>query len=539
MSSIFVEEMLVLFSILAVGTWAGKISVQGISLGTAGVMFVALLAGHFGMRVPKDIMDLGLILFVYAVGLQAGPRFFRTFRKQGIQFVVIGVATVTTGALASLGVARIMHLPIDLASGLYTGAMTCTPALAAAIDSLDRLEPGRGAAASVGYGIAYPYSMIGVVLLVQFLPRILRRPVNVEEAGFSKQQAADLPTLSSKQFKVTNPNCFGLSLGEIHANLMSPANFSRIRRGNEVFAAASDFVLQDGDVVVMVGPGGELDKMRLFLGEETDVQMDINPNVVHVDVDVTESTVAGKLVSELRVWEQHRVVITRLRRQGIEMTPYGRTRLEMGDSLHVVGERTAVEAFSQLADGDHHKADETNMLPFLLGLVAGIGVGMIPIRLPNGMSIKLGIAGGAFIVSLLAGHFGRVGPFRLYVPAGARNLSRELGLMLFLAGAGTTAGGRLSQVIHSYGWSLLFAGMVVTTLSVFVGLVIMVRFYRMNLLSAMGALCACMTNPPGLGAANGLTRTDAPTLAYASVYPVALIFKIILAQVLVLVGRVM
>jgi putative transport protein len=205
----------------------------------------------------------------------------------------------------------------------------------------------------------------------------------------------------------------------------------------------------------------------------------------------------------------------------------------MGDSVRVVGERDAVEEFARLAGGDQRKVDETNMVPFLIGLVLGILLGIVPFGFPNGMVVKLGIAGGAFLISLLVGHFGRIGPFRLYVPAAARNLSRELGLMLFLAGAGSFAGTQLVPVVRQQGARLFLAGALITALTVLVSLLLMDRLYRLNLLATMGLLSGVMTNPPALNAASSQTRTDLPTVSYASIFPVVLIFKILLAQLLV------
>ena len=533
MAALFAEQMLVLFAILAIGSWIGQLSFKGISLGTAGVLFTALVFGHFGLTVPQPIMELGLLLFVYAVGLQAGPRFFRTFRRHGIQFVIIALVTVVTGVLVTIGVARFLGLSYQLATGLYTGAMTCTPALAAAIDVVERIAPGTSGPVSVGYGVAYPYSMIGVVLLIQFLPQLLRRNLGGEEARWMQEKQVEEPQLAAKQFVISNPNCHGKRVQEINPHRMTLANISRVKRAEQVFAATPDIVLQQGDVVMVVGSEEELEKMRLLLGEETHERMDVNTDVMSVDVDVTEESLTGKKLSQMRIWERYTVVITRIRRQGLEIAPTGNVTLEMGDHIRVVGERSAVEAFIKLVQGDSRKADETNMVPFLIGLLLGIALGAIPINLPNGIQIRLGAAGGAFIVSLLVGHFGGVGPFRLHVPAAARNLSRELGLMLFLAGAGVNAGAHFVEILAQQGASLLVAGALITTLSVLAGLGLMHLVYRMNLLSTMGALCACMTNPPGLGAANAQTDTDLPTLSYASVYPVALIFKIVLAQLLV------
>lgn len=529
--------MLVLFAILAIGSWLGQLSLRGISLGTAGVLFTALIFGHFGLGVPQPVMELGLLLFVYAVGLQAGPRFFRTFRRHGIQYVVIALVTVGTGALATVLVAYWLHLPYPLATGLYTGAMTCTPALAAAIDVIERIAPGNSATVSVGYGVAYPFSMIGVVLIIQFLPRLLRRDLRSEEKSWAQEKQLESPSLQARQYRISNPNCDGKKVSEINPNRLTLANISRVKHGEQVVAAGPDTVLHVGDVVMVVGTPEELEKMKLLLGEETHERMDVNADVLSVDVEVAEEALTGKKLGQMRVWERYTVVITRIRRQGLEIPPTGASTLEMGDHIRVVGDKAAVEAFVSLVHGRPHKTEETNMLPFLVGLLAGIAVGEIPINLQGGIQLKLGSAGGAFLVSLLVGHFGGVGPLRLHVPAAAKNLSRELGLMLFLAGAGTNAGAHLVQVLGQQGLGLVAGSALITLLSVGAGIGVMSLFYRMNLLGTMGALTACMTNPPGLGAANAQTDSDLPTLSYASVYPVALIFKIVLAQLLVEVLR--
>ncbi len=533
MSAIFAQEMVVLFAILAIGSWIGQISVKGISLGAAGVLFVALVFGHFGFSVPKPIMELGLLLFVYAVGLQAGPRFFRTFQRHGIQFVLIALTVAGTGALLTIGVGVWLNLPYELASGLYSGALTCTPALAAAIDVVERIAPGTSGTVSVGYGIAYPFSMIGVVLLMQFLPQLLRRSLPEEDAKWQQEKRSEAPGLEARQFRITNPNCDGKKVSEINPHRMTLANISRIKHGNQVSAATANMTLYLNDIVMVVGSPDELDKMRLLLGEETQERMDVNANVLSVDVEVTEASLTGKKLAQMRVFERYTVVITRIRRQGLEITPTGDMTLEMGDNIRVVGDKVAVEEFVRLVHGHARKAEETNMLPFLIGLLVGIVIGAIPINLPNGLQVKLGSAGGAFLVSLLVGHFGGIGTLRLYVPGAAKSLMRELGLMLFLAGAGINAGSHFVEILQQQGPSLLLGGALITTLSVAAGLLLMHGFYRMNLLASMGVLNATMTNPPGLGAANAQTDSDLPTLSYASVYPVALIFKILLAQLLV------
>ncbi len=533
MDILFAEQTFVLFLIMALGSWIGQLSFKKISLGTAGVLFVALVFGHFGLSVPKVVMDLGLQLFVYAVGLQAGMRFFRTFRRQGIQFIVIGFVTVAVGGLATVLAAKLWDLPFDLAAGLYTGALTCTPALAAAIDSVSRLTGGSSAAVSVGYGIAYPFSMVAVVLLVQLLPRLLKRDLKAEEARWREEQAKETPGIVARQYRISNPNVDGRLVSEIDLHRMGAVNISRVRRGDKVFAASRQTRLQLDDVVMVVGQESEVAKMSVLLGEPVDVRMDVNTDVKSVDVYVTEDSLVGKKLMDLKIWERYTVVITRIRREGLEMTPMGAASLEIGDSIRVVGESAAVDDFVHLVAGKPGRRQETQMVTFLLGLVLGVALGAVHIPLPNGLDLRLGGAGGVFLVGLLIGHFGRVGSFRLWVPPAARNITRELGLMLFLAGAGTNAGAQIVQVVQQQGIGLVMAGVLVSSITTLVGLLLMLPIYRMTLLSAMGALCACMTNPPALGATQSQAETDLPAVSYAAVYPGALIFKILIAQVLV------
>ena len=533
MTALFAEQMLVLFLILALGSWLGTLSIKRISLGTAGVLFVALVFGHYGLSVPKVIMDLGLLLFVYAVGLQAGMRFFRTFRSQGIRFIIIAFITVFVGALATILVAWIWKLPFDLATGLFTGALTCTPALAAVIDSVNRLSIGNSASVSVGYGLAYPFSMVGVVLVIQLIPKILRRDLAAEEAHWREEQAREMPGIVARQYRITNPNIDGRLVSEIDLHRLSTVNLSRVRRGEQVFAATPRTRLQLLDIVMVVGQEVEVSKMALILGELTEARMDVNTDVKSVDVYVSEPSLTSKKLLNLKIFERYTVVITRIRRQGLEITPTGTATLEIGDSIRLVGETEAVDEFVRIVAGKPARADETQMVTFLVGLVLGVVLGNISIPVSGSLDLRLGNAGGVFLVGLVIGHFGRVGNFRLWVPPAARNITRELGLMLFLAGAGTNAGSQIVQVVQQHGWSLVVAGVLISAVTVLTGLILMLPVYKMSTLSTLGALCACMTNPPGLSSAQAQSETDLPTVSYASVYPAALIFKILLAQILV------
>jgi putative transport protein len=357
--------------------------------------------------------------------------------------------------------------------------------------------------------------------------------VKAEEQQWLAEKEAETPGLVAQQFRITNPNCEGRSVAEVNPRRLAQVNLSRVKRGERVFAATPETILHLGDVVMAVGSAEELEKMTLLLGTQTNERMDVNAEVLSVDVEVMDESLTGKTLAQMRVWEQFTVVITRIRRQGLEIVPHGNVTLESGDGIRVVGEKSAVEEFVRRVQGSPRRAGETSMTAYLFGLLIGVLIGLIPLPFGQGVTVKLGMAGGVFLTSLLIGHFGRIGPLRLYVPPAAKNLTRELGLMLFLAGAGTNAGAHLVDVMQDQGWVLLLAGASITILSALTGLAVMIRLYKMNLLSVMGALTAAMTNPPALSSANNQTETDLPSIAYASTYPVALIFKIVLAQALV------
>lgn len=527
------EQLVILFAILVLGVALGRISIRGVSLGSAGVLFAALFFGHLGLQVSRELMEFGLVFFVYAVGLQAGPRFFRTFKKSGTRFLALGLLTVSVGAITALFLSWLLEIPRSFTAGLFCGALTNTPALAAAIDALQ--HSGEGLLLndlSVGYGLAYPFGLLGVIILMKFLPRLLHHQLSTEAQRWMEEMRSEQEPLKAVQFRITNPNCEGKTLSELGSSQLTQANFCRIRRDNQVFPALPDFALHLGDVLQVVGTEQDLELMRLLLGKETQDAMDLNQNILSLDLDVTEDNLGNKTLCELQVMERFGVVITRLRREGIEIAPSGQTRLEIGDHLRVVGEKQSVEDFAKIVATNTERLEETSMLPFLVGLLLGVGLGSIPLGLLPGMPIKLGAAGGAFIVSLLLGHFGRIGRYKMHVPPAAKNFTRELGLMVFLAGVGTLAGARFFEIVAERGLTFLFVGALITLSASIVLLIVCEKMLRLNLLETMGIFAGSMTNLPSISAITDDVGSELLLLAYASTYPIALISKIVLAQLI-------
>jgi putative transport protein len=549
-STLLTSIFFTLFAVIALGMLLGALRWRGVSLGAAGVFFVALAAGHFlgqlGWKIPHELTELGLVLFVYAVGLQAGPRFFGTLRKSGLAFLAVGVGATLLGAVATLIFAKWFDLPAHLAGGLYCGATTCTPALAAALDAIRRVAPDHATAtnladaASVGYGAAYPFSVAAVVLIVQLMPRILKTHPEAAAAQYREAEAARTPALQECAFRITNPNCAGRTVDELQSLKLSRAVLCRIKHAGQVGSVRPETKLELGDTVLAVGTPVELAKLETLLGDVVVEPMQDPTGVVTSEqLLVSRRDVIGKSLRELCLWERFGVVATRVRREGLEFTPHGDLRLEPADVLRVVGPRHSIAAVSAIVGREERRLNETSFIPFAAGIAIGAAVGQIPISLPGGLQMQLGTGGGVFLVALLLGHWGTRGAVRVYVPNAAKHFARELGLVLFLAGAGAGAGQRFVPILQESGVRLLVAGAAITLLTVGAAILLMHVFLRWNLLFGAGGLCACMTNPPGLAAATNLVDSDAAAVGFASVYPVALIAKILFAPLIFLLLRMM
>ena len=515
------------FVIVAIGYAVGAIKVFGISLGSSATLFVALLFGHFGLLVPKDLGDLGLVLFVYSVGLQAGPRFFAAFKHHGVMFAQIRMVVILSAAALTWAMVRLFDLPTPLAVGMFAGALTSTPGLAAATDAL------KDSSVSVGYGIAYPFGVIGVVLFVQILPRVLKNGNGLnghEDRNMGKPTARSV----TKQFRIENPQVAGSKIADLNLHSMTTATISRVWHEGQIVPALPDVELQTGDFIHAVGRPEELAKLEYLFGPSLDLEvvMKETENVVAREVFITESGVAGKTIAELDINGRYGVIVTRVWRENIDMIPAGRFRLEIGDLIRIVGSPDDCEAFAKAVGQHEIRIHETTILPFALGVVGGVIVGFIPIPLPGGITTNLGLAGGPLLVGLLLGYFRGVFRLRLRTPYAVRYLLRELGVVFFLAGAGTRAGEHFLEYFLLHGQALVVAGAVVTLAPMGLAYAIARHSFQLNIPSSLGTVCGSLTSTPGLGAVCATMDAEEPTLAYATVYPVALIAMTVSAQVL-------
>ncbi|MEM1211430.1 MAG: TrkA C-terminal domain-containing protein [Planctomycetota bacterium] len=533
------NDLIALFAVIGVGLAIGQVTVAGLSLGSSGVLFAALLLGHLGYDLPAGVGTVGLVLFVYCVGLTAGPSFFRAFVRQGKTMATLGVVIVGLGCVVTWATATIAGIPTDLAVGIFAGSLTSTPALAAATEAVAGGmgtgavgDPGR---VSVGYGIAYPYGVIGVVLFVQLLPRLLKKDMLVLEAELPAAHGAVGGAIERALVTVSNPAVFGKHPGEVAGLEAMAVQVPRRREGDRLVPIDAGFVFEQGVDVLVVGRRGDVAAAVDVLGVRSDAKGFIDTDRERRQVAVSSGGLIGRTLGEVDTLGSYGVVVSRMTRMGLDIVPRPGTALQMGDLLTVVGNPEQLEAFAKVA-GDRAKLlDESHLISLGFGITLGVLLGMTPIGLPGGAAggFVLGLAGGPLLVALVMGHFGRMGPLVGYLPRPARLVLMELGLVLFLASAGVKAGGSMVEVIQVYGVALLVSGLVIATVPMLLGFWVARKWLKLSVLETLGGVCGGMTSTPGLGAVTAKTDAEGPVVAYATAYPVALILMTVFAKGLV------
>jgi putative transport protein len=537
-----------LFTVVGLGYFLGSITFRGFTLGVSAVLFVGLIFGALDpgrFVIPEVIYVLGLILFVYTVGLQSGSVFFNLFRRQWLKLTALAVVASAGAALVAVVAARLFRIGAPVASGLFCGGLTNTPALAAAVEALRGSLAGAGLdpaqlrplldGPTVGYSIAYPFGVVGLILAMQVTTRLRRVDFAAERrrAG-ADGGAGEEPLL--RELRVSNRQLIGRTFGEAMLTELTGMVFTRLKRGGEMELATGGSVLAEGDVLVGVGTAEAIRKAELLVGPTVGEAMErFSPDLGHRDLLVINRKLAGATVAELAAEAGLPVVVSRIRRGGVHITPLPQATLELGDQVRVVAHRSDLDRLTRLIGDPLKDISEADFLSFSLGLVLGVVVGLIPIPLGGGHIVRLGFAGGPLVVGLVLGRLGRTGPVVWTLPVNASMTLRQLGLLFFLAGVGTLAGGSFVHTVLHQGLTLLLVGALITIVSMVAALVLALRVFGYDPITAYGVLAGLHTQPAALAFANTHTGSERTNVSYAAVYPVALIAKIILAQILVLV----
>ena len=522
------QPLIALFTTIAVGLLLGRFSIKGIRLGSSGVLFIALLGGHLGYSIPSGVGTLGLILFVYCVGIGAGGRFFASVARDGATLAKLAFIIVATGGAITWIGAKWMDLPADLAAGIFAGALTSTPALAASAESFASPAPG----VSIGYGIAYPVGAIGVVLFVQLLPRLLKYDLNAI-AATKPENLEDEEAVSHVLVEVTNQNLFGKIIATSGITHFNACQISRVYKDNQLVPLKYDDSYAEGQLLLLVGKAREIGLAIDYIGAKSNQPFHLDTENERRQVLVTDRAIAGKSIEELAPLKNYSVTITRITRLGLTFVPNASTKIEVNDQIIAVGLSTDLARFAKAVGHRSNAIDSTDLLSLSAGLSLGIILGLTPFAFPGGTPVTLGLAGGPLIVALLLGHFGKVGNIVGHIPRPTRMLLQDLGLVFFLAHAGIQGGQAFYVTFTEYGPSLLFLSALVTLLPLLIAWWVARRCFKLDPLQSLGGICGGMTSTPALGALTDKTDSQSPVVSYASAYPIALIVMILLAKSLI------
>ena len=531
--------------VCVLGMTLGSLKFRGIGLGTAGVLFAGILVGHFGPAVDHHTLDFvkefGLILFVFTIGLQLGPGFFAALRQQGMKLNALAAAIVLLGAIAAPLAGWIGQFDRAAVLGIFSGASTNTPSLGAGTQTLGTvpgIAPDRLALPALAYAVTYPTAIVGIIATLLVLKQLFRVNIERESEELAAKARRKAEPLERRTFIVTNPNLDGGPLGSIPGRIETGVTLSRVRHGGETRVATDVTVIHRDDRLVAVGTRAGLDQFERVVGRRTDEDLTLtDPGVTFRRVVVTDRDVLGKTVDELNLDERFHVAVTRVTRADIEMTAVPGLRLQFGDQLQIVGATPDLDNAARAVGNSLKELNETHFIPFFIGIALGVALGTMPIAFPGlPQPVRLGLAGGPLIVALVLGRIGRIGRQVWHMPVNTNLAFREFGIALFFAAVGLSAGPKFfATVFTATGLQWLLAGACVTVLPLLLVAIFARVVCKLNFIDLSGLIAGSMTDPPALAFASSVARSDAPTVAYATVYPLTTLLRILSAQVLAIV----
>ncbi len=526
---------------MGIGYALGNIKLFNFSFGISAVLFVGIFLGSVikGLELPEFAYSFGLILFVYCVGIQSGPSFFSSFNTTKLLANGMILFLLSAVAVLALLLGKVFSLSAPLVSGLFCGALTNTPALAAAVEALKRMTPADSELAKtilsepvVGYGIAYPFSVLGTILAFFLISKLWK--INYEE----EEKTCDShpkKTILIKNLVMTNPGLVGQLYKDVMHDEKADFTVSRIKRGVAVQVPSGNTTFELEDILVIVGTEkAMLQAKRLFGGKESLQQIELMGEEVRSKrVFVSNKEVVGRPIADLHFPEKFQVTITRIGRGGVDMIAHDNSVLEMGDQVRMVGAKNQLEKGSAFLGNSLKSLTDVDFFSISLGILLGLLVGQIPIPLPTGGVFQLGNAGGPLLVALLLGNIGRTGKLGWTIPQNANHLFRELGIMLFLAGVGIRTGTHFGATVTSpVGIALIVGGIMLTTVVVLAGMFAGRYLLKIPFVATMGLIAGIQTQPACLAYANQQTKSDQANIWYATAYPIATFAKILLAQIL-------
>ena len=545
-----VAHTLIVYAIvIAIGVILGKVKIFGISLGATFVLFCGILVGHLGVEVDsatlKFIQEFGLILFIFSIGLQVGPSFFSSFKHEGIQLNGLAMLIVGLNVAVALAIYFIAgNITITDLVGVMSGAVTNTPGLGAAQQALIETTPdtasGLNESMSLGYAAAYPLGVIGIILSMVIVKLLFKINVDkeIEDIEREKEDSQLKPHVIT--YQVTNRLIYDISITRLHSIIDHNFTISRLKRADgTVEIPQGETIIRKDDVLRIVMSAHDQDIFDAIIGPHVDFdwQLETAPKgIVSKRIVITQNDINGRKIGSIRLHEGYKVNVTRIYRAGVELLASPNLSLQVGDRLTVVGREEDVDRLGRRMGDSYKRLDHPNLFTMFIGIFLGILVGSIPIMLP-GMSVpmKLGLAGGPLVVAILIGRYGHKAKLVTYTSTAASLMLRELGLCLFLASVGIAAGGRfVSTILSANGAMWVLYGFLITIIPLLITVVVARGKFRLNYCTIMGLVAGATTDPPALGYANTTAGNDAPAVAYATVYPLTMFMRVLIAELIII-----
>ena len=541
----FIQAVMILSIICAAGLALGKIKVKGISLGVTFVFFAGIIAGHFNVKINPEMLaiaqNFGLILYIYALGLQVGPGFFSSFKHGGIKLNLLSIGLLLIGSFMAVAIHWTTGTSLPDTVGLLAGSVTNTPMLGAGQQALIQMDPNNQQAANdmaMACAVAYPFGLIGMIFSVLILKKLFTPKYD------KKADATSSDNTFVAEYQISNPAIFGKTIMEIRQNAECQFVISRVWKNETLIIPTSETVLEENEHVLVISAKKDVESIRILFGHKENIDWNkkdidwnaIDSQLVSKKVLVTKSEHNGVKLGDLRLRNSYGINITRVNRAGIDLLPNRNLRLQLGDKLTVVGEARAVERVSAILGNEAKRLKNPNLLSIFIGIILGLILGSIPIAIPGmSMPIKLGIAGGPMIVGILMGAFGPQMHITTYTTRSANLMLRQLGLTIYLAGLGLSAGaGFFDTVFTAEGLKWVIISIVLAMVPVLVMGFVAAKIFKTSYAENAGMLCGGMANPFALDFAGTGADGEDPAVAYATVYPANIFLRVISAQIMIL-----
>ncbi|MBQ2024536.1 MAG: putative transporter [Alistipes sp.] len=542
------HSVLILGLTIAIGLLLGRIKFGSISLGITWVLFVGIVLSHFGLGIDAEIChfvkEFGLILFVYSIGLQVGPGFFSSLKEGGITLNSLAILVVLLGCITCYVIHRITGEELTTMIGVLSGAVTNTPGLGAAQQTIsDTISDPEMAKQTTNhlasaYALAYPLGVVGIILSMLLMRYIFRIKFDREKTLAERSNA---PKTVRIDLKVSNIGIVGKRIDEIASITRSKFVVSRMIRDGKQQIAAADTALQQGDILRVVISSRDVELVQSLIGESIQIDdKEWQTSASHLEkrrILVTKSGINGKHIGDLHIRESYNVTITRVVRAGIELVATYELRLQIGDVVVVVGRKNDLDQVAAILGNSVRRLDHPNLLPIFIGIFLGVVLGSIPIMLPGvPLPVKLGLAGGPLIVAILVGRYGPNYKLVTFTTNSANMMIREIGISLFLAAVGLGAGEGFASAFADGGYWWILYGVIITMLPLIITGIVARKVFKIDYFSIMGLMSGAMTDPPALAYANSVSSNERAAVAYATVYPLTMFLRIFTAQILTLIA---